>query len=73
MFHLRKNLALADNTQNEIVRTLIIRELKFSYSDNTRNENFHILITRGMHENSNISANLKPKSKIIKMVIQELG
>ncbi len=41
------------------------------YTNNTRNENFRIPIISRMHENLDISANLKPKS-ILYMVLQEL-
>ncbi len=51
----------SENTRNELnIRT------KFccSYTENTRNESVRILRIRGMHENSNISANSKQKLKI---------
>ncbi len=70
-----------ENTRNESVCILRIRGMNLfiyweyaewicSYDENTRNESVRKLRIPGMHKKSNISGNLKKKSKIFKDVYQ---
>jgi hypothetical protein len=54
--------------QNEIN---IQTKFRCLYTEHTRNKSVHILRIRRMHKKLNISANLKPKSKIFLDVYQE--
>jgi hypothetical protein len=66
----------SENMQNSCLisgKTCLYAELNYPYADNLWNEIEHIQIICGMHENSNISMILKPKSKTFQVVNQELS